>query len=242
MTVLLEKRRLIVSPGLAPTQLRREDKFGRPQHADVDLTIGLVNNMPDAALQATERQFMRLLRQAAGDIRIDFHCFSLPSVTRSQTARWRVEGHYTDFADLDRLQIDGLIVTGAEPVTATLPEEPFWDDLADMIEWAKTNTRSTIWSCLAAHAAVLHLDGIERQRLDIKCSGIYDCDRVSDSWLTKDAPSPLKISHSRLNELRAGDLAARGYQLLDRVAGSRRRYLCERVRQPIRLLPGSSGI
>ena len=41
MTVLLEKRRLIVSPGLAPTQLRREDKFGHPQHADVDLTIGL---------------------------------------------------------------------------------------------------------------------------------------------------------------------------------------------------------
>jgi hypothetical protein len=55
MTVLLEKRRLIVSPGLAPAQLREEDKFGRPQHADVDLTIGLVNNMPDAALQATER-------------------------------------------------------------------------------------------------------------------------------------------------------------------------------------------
>ncbi len=61
MTVLLEKRRLIVSPGLAPTQLRREDKFGHPQHVDADLTIGLINNMPDTALQATERQFMRLL-------------------------------------------------------------------------------------------------------------------------------------------------------------------------------------
>ena len=83
-----------------------------------------------------------------------------------------------------------------------------------MVEWAKTNTRSTIWSCLAAHAAVLHLDGIERQRLDTKCSGIYDCVRVSDSWLTENVPSPLKISHSRLNELRGGDLAARGYQLL----------------------------
>lgn len=214
MTVLLEKRRLIVSPGLAPTQLRREDKFGHPRHADADLTIGLVNNMPDAALQATERQFMRLLRQAAGDIRIDFHCFSLPSVSRSQTTRWRVEGHYTDIADLDRLQIDGLIVTGAEPGTATLPEEPFWQDLAEMVEWAKTNTRSTIWSCLAAHAAVLHLDGIERRRLETKCSGIYGCDKVSHSWLTENVPSPLKISHSRLNELRAGDLAARGYQLL----------------------------
>ena len=135
-------------------------------------------------------------------------------MSRSQTTRWRVEGHYTDIADLDRLQIDGLIVTGAEPGTARLPEEPFWQDLAEMVEWAKTNTRSTIWSCLAAHAAVLHLDGIERRRLETKCSGIYDCDKVSHSWLTEDVPSPLRISHSRLNELRAGDLAARGYQLL----------------------------
>jgi homoserine O-succinyltransferase len=214
MTVLLEKRRLIVSPGLAPTQLRREDQFGRPQHADVDLRIGLVNNMPDAALRATERQFMRLLRQAAGNVRIDLHCFSLPSVTRSQTAQRRVEKQYTDIADLDRLQVDGLIVTGAEPIAASLPEEPFWQELTDLIDWARTNTRSTIWSCLAAHAAVLHLDGIERQRLDTKCSGIYDCAKVTDNWLTADVPSPLKISHSRLNELRADDLTARGYHML----------------------------
>jgi homoserine O-succinyltransferase/O-acetyltransferase len=214
MTVLLEKRRLIVSPGLAPAQLRREDKYGRPQHADVDLRIGLVNNMPDAALQATERQFMRLLRRAAGDIRIDFHCFSLPSVLRSQTAQWRVEKQYTDIADLGRLKIDGLIVTGAEPNAASLPGEPFWQDLTGIIDWAAANTRSTIWSCLAAHAAVKHLDGIERQRLNEKCSGVYDCAKVVDHWLTKDIASPLKVSHSRLNELRASELTARGYQLL----------------------------
>jgi len=180
----------------------------------VDLTIGLVNNMPDAALQATERQFMRLLRQAAGDIRIDFHCFSLPSVHRSQTAKWRVDRQYTDIADLGRLRIDGLIVTGAEPNAATLSEEPFWPDLTDIIDWAKTNTRSTIWSCLAAHAAVLHLDGVERRRLNTKCSGVYDCSKAVDNWLTEDVPSPLKVAHSRLNELRASDLVARDYQLL----------------------------
>lgn len=214
MTVLLEKRRLIVSPGLAPTQLRREDKLGHPQHVDVDLTIGLINNMPDAALQATERQFMRLLRRAAGDVRIDFHCFSLPSVKRSQPSQWRIDRQYSDIADLDRLHLDGLIVTGAEPAAATLAEEPFWQELTEIIDWAKTNTRSTIWSCLAAHAAVLHLDGIERRRLDAKCSGIYDCFRVTDHWLTDDLPSPFRVSHSRFNELRADDLAPRGYQLL----------------------------
>jgi homoserine O-succinyltransferase len=214
MTLLFDKHRPIVSPALAPSQPREAKEFGPPQNADAVLTIGLINNMPDSALQATERQFMQLLKAAAGNNRIHFHCFSLPSVQRSQTAKWRVDRQYTDIADLGRLHIDGLIVTGAEPNAATLPEEPFWEDLTDIIDWAQANTRSTIWSCLAAHAVVLHLDGIERQRLNSKCSGIYDCARVIDHWLTQDVPSPLKVSHSRYNELRESDLVARGYQVL----------------------------
>jgi homoserine O-succinyltransferase/O-acetyltransferase len=214
MTVLLEKRRLIVSPGLVPAQQRRDDKFGHPKNVDVDLTIGLINNMPDAALQATERQFMRLLRQAAGDIRIDFHFFSLPSVSRAHQARARIEAQYTDIAELGQLPIDGLIVTGAEPHATNLDGEAYWRELTEIIDWAKDNTRSTIWSCLAAHAAVLHLDGVERNRLETKCSGIYDCNNASSHWLTRELPSPFKIAHSRLNELRADDLVENGYRLL----------------------------
>ncbi len=170
--------------------------------------------MPDSALQATERQFMRLLRRAAGDIRIDFHCFSLPSVDRAVSAKGRVEAQYTDIAEIDRLPIDGLIVTGAEPSAATLADETFWRELTGIIDWAKSNTRSAIWSCLAAHVAVLHLDGVERRPLDAKCSGIYDCFSVSDHWLTKGVVGPIRIAHSRLNELRSTDLTASGYQLL----------------------------
>ncbi|MGH6764231.1 MAG: homoserine O-acetyltransferase/O-succinyltransferase family protein, partial [Bradyrhizobium sp.] len=70
------------------------------------------------------------------------------------------------------------------------------------------------WSCLAAHAAVLHLDGIERHRLDAKCSGIFDCSRVADDRLLKNITSPLKIAHSRLNALHSRDLAAHGYRVL----------------------------
>lgn len=215
MTVLFEKHRPIVSPALAPIQLRRDNEFDSSRKtADAVLTIGLVNNMPDSALQATERQFMRLLEAASGNNRIRFHCFSLPSVKRSPPAKHRVDAQYRDIADLDHLQIDGLIVTGAEPNAATLPEEPFWKDLGKIIDWAETNTRSTIWSCLAAHAAVLHCDGIERKRLGAKCSGIYDCSKVTDDWLTADVPPLLKVAHSRVNELQASDLTAHGYQLL----------------------------
>src|ERR1700730_7859564 len=207
MTLLFDRHRPIESPALAP----REDVFAQP----AELTIGLINNMPDTALKATERQFMRLLTAAAAsNVRIRFHCFSLPSVNRSEAAQWRVDSEYTDIADLTRLRFDGLIVTGAEPVAASLPEEPFWRDLTGIIDWAKTNTRSTIWSCLAAHAAVKYLDGIERHRREAKCSGVYDCAKVASDWLTEGVPSPLRISHLRLNELYERELAARGYRVL----------------------------
>ena len=215
MTILFEKHPLTVSPALAPRQPREADEFERPRSAgDAVLTIGLINNMPDSALQATERQFTRLLEGAAGNNRVHLHCFSLPSVKRSQPAKSRVDRQYADIADLGHLKIDGLIVTGAEPSAATLREEPFWQELTGITDWAEANTRSTIWSCLAAHAAVLHLDGIERQRLNAKCSGVFDCAKIDDHWLTANVPSPLKVSHSRLNALRKNDLTARGYQVL----------------------------
>jgi len=214
MAVLFDKHRRIVSPALAPDQLHEADHPERRQDADSVLTIGLINNMPDSALQATERQFTQLLQAAAGNSRVHLHCFSLPSVKRSQQARQSMDGRYGDIANLGRLRIDGLIVTGAEPNAATLPEEPFWQDLTAIIDWARDNTRSAIWSCLAAHAAVLHLDGIERQPLDVKCSGVYDCAKVTDNWLTRDINSPLKVAHSRVNALRNSDLAAGGYQVL----------------------------
>jgi len=210
MTLLFEKNRRIASPALAPAQNDFEPG-GR-----AELTIGLINNMPDSGLKAAERQFMRLLKESAGDTRIRFHCFSLPSVARSPAAKSYIEREYADIADLDRLEVDGLIVTGAEPNAATLRQERFWRDLVDVIDWATTNTRSTIWSCLAAHAAVLHLDGIERCRLATKCSGIYRCAKLTDDWLTRGLPSRLKISHSRLNGLSEGDLAACSYQVLTR--------------------------
>src|SRR6185437_10838117 len=178
------------------------------------LTIGLVNNMPDGALQATERQFRALLKAAAGPRIVDLRYFSLHSLKRSWAAQSRIERFYTKIADLDRLQLDGLIVTGTEPHAASLAEEPYWQEFTELVEWANANTRSTIWSCLAAHAAVLHLDGIERHRLGEKCSGAFDCSKAADDWLTGDVSWPVKISHSRLNGLNGGDLVARGYRVL----------------------------
>ena len=210
MTLLFDKRKSIASPTLAPA-LNPVERIG-----EVELTIGLINNMPDSALKATERQFKRLLEAAAGNRRVHFRCFSLPSLARSPSAMAHIDKDYSDIDDLGGMHVDGLIVTGAEPIAADLREERYWRELTEIIDWAGSNTRSTIFSCLAAHAAVLHLDGIERRRLAQKCSGIYDCAKMTDDSLILGLPSSLKVAHSRLNELSEEDLVTNGYQILTR--------------------------
>ncbi|CCD95183.1 Homoserine O-succinyltransferase (Homoserine O-transsuccinylase) (HTS) [Bradyrhizobium sp. ORS 375] len=213
MTLLFERDRRITSPALAPAGAERRVRD------PIELTIGLVNNMPDSALKATDVQIARLLQQSAPwHVRIRLHCFSLPSIARSPVASSHVAQTYTDIDRLDGLGIDGLIVTGAEPVAARLRDEPYWPDLTSIIDWAKTNTKTTIWSCLAAHAAVLHLDNVERQRLASKCSGVFDCVKVRDDWLTHGIDAPLQVPHSRLNAVNEPLLAERGYDILTRSA------------------------
>jgi homoserine O-succinyltransferase/O-acetyltransferase len=182
------------------------------------IEIGLLNNMPDAVLEGTEQQFLDVLGAAAGDSWVHLRFFYLPSVPRSERAWGRLRRVYLDVEDARAADLDGLIVTGAEPKVERLAQEPYWGTLARLVDWAEQNTLSTIWSCLASHAAVLHLDGIERIPLAEKRFGLFDCERVAEHPLTAGLPSPAMIPHSRWNDLSEATLTANGYQVLMRSA------------------------
>jgi homoserine O-succinyltransferase len=173
--------------------------------------------MPDAALKATERQFLALLRAAADDITVRLTLYTLPEVPRTDFGRDQVR-RYSDFRDLWKSHHDGLIVTGTEPRAADLKDEPFWGSLTRVLEWAESHTYSTILSCLAAHAGILHMDGIARRPLGDKRFGVFECVRVSDHPLTAAAPSHLQMPQSRWNEVPEEALRACGYRVLTRSA------------------------
>ncbi len=118
----------------------------------------------------------------------------LPCIARGEGAARHIKETYGDLDELTRDKLDGLIITGCEPMAASLADEPYWPSLTRLIDWAAGNTRSTIFSCLAAHAAVLHLDGIKRVRVAQKYSGIFGCTVVGgrpvDARSQSDAEHP----------------------------------------------------
>jgi homoserine O-succinyltransferase/O-acetyltransferase len=184
------------------------------------LSIGLVNNMPDAAWEATERQFLGLIRAAAADAVVCVNLFSIADVPRSDQTRTALAERYQDISELWDRSLDGLIVTGTEPRAADLRDEPYWSSFSELIVWARENTSSTVWSCLAAHAAVLRASGIERRRLENKRFGVFPCEVVGANPLVLGAPPRLRVPQSRYNDVPEMELAGSGYRVLTRSAAT----------------------
>jgi len=178
------------------------------------ISLALINNMPDPALEDTELQFFDLLDIASGDIPVYLKLFSLAGVPRTDRGERHLNSFYHPFNELWQNRFDGVIVTGTEPHHANLRDEPYWNLLAEVFDWAERNTNSTVLSCLAAHAGVLHSDGIKRHRLPDKKFGVFESVRNGDHALIAGIEGNLRFPHSRWNEVREEELAAAGYDVL----------------------------
>ena len=118
----------------------------RALHQDIrELHIGLLNMMPDAALEATERQFFRLVGQSNQIAQFFVHPFTLDSLERSAEAREHVARYYEPFERIRRDGLDALIITGANVTGPDLSEEPFWEPLIEVMAWA--------WDNVSPHSA-----------------------------------------------------------------------------------------
>jgi len=184
------------------------------------VTVGLINNMPDAAVEATERQFIDLMRAASSRVVVRLQLFSIPEIPCEDAVRHDLGERYRDISQIWDSHIDGLIVTGTEPRERYLKDEPYWDALSRVVDWAYDHTTSAIWSCLAAHAAVLRIDGIEREPAADKVSGVFECGTVAQHPMTIHAAAGLRVPHSRYNGLSEQALAASGYRILTRAGNA----------------------
>ena len=128
-----------------------------------ELHIGLLNMMPDAALAATERQFFRLVGESNPIAQFYVHPFTLPELPRSTDAQAHVDRYYDTFDQLRVEGLDALIITGANVVGPELSNQPFWEPLIRVIDWAAENVTSVLCSCLATHAVLQFRYGQKRR-------------------------------------------------------------------------------
>ncbi|HPD82788.1 MAG: homoserine O-succinyltransferase [Alphaproteobacteria bacterium] len=197
---LIREGRPVLPPDRAITQDIRE------------LHIGFCNIMPDAALEATERQWFRLIGESNRVAQIYIHPFTLPVFERSPEAQKHIEQYYDKFETLKADGLDALIVTGAnEETNPHVSEIETWAPLKELLEWSYENVTSTICSCLASHGLMTYYHGQKPSWRQTKQWGVF-----SHRVLERDHPlingmnTKFDVPHSRFSEITRDQFDAAG--------------------------------
>lgn len=200
---LAEEGEEILNPNRASRQHIRE------------LHIGLLNIMPDAALEATERQFFRLVGACNQIAQFHVHPFTIDGMQRGTEARSHINRYYESFAQIKREGLDALIISGANVTHKHLSEEDFWQPLTEVFDWAKQNITSTLCSCLATHAFIEYCHGIERTPQPEKRWGVFSHKVLERTHpLVAEINTRFDVPHSRFNEIYQKDLEQKGVKIL----------------------------
>jgi len=186
------------------------------------LHIGILNMMPDAAIEATERQFFRLIGESNPIAQFHVHLFTLPIFERNEKAQKHIDAHYSTFDEIKEMGLDALIITGANVTQPKLPDEPFWEPLSEVFNWAHENVTSTLCSCLATHASLELHHNQPRRHLRHKRWGVFS-HRVTNRThpLVRGINTRFFVPHSRFNQVDRSQFEEAGLHILaeSKVAG-----------------------
>jgi homoserine O-succinyltransferase len=180
-----------------------------------ELHIGLLNMMPDAALEATERQFFRLVGESNPIAQFYVHPFTLDAIPRGEKAAAHIAKYYESFDKIKAEGLDALIITGANVTGEDLSQEPFWLPLGEVIAWAWDNVTTTLLSCLATHAVMHFRYDQPRVMQPAKRWGVFS-HRVLDKRhpLVADVNTRFDVPHSRWNDVSRAQFEAAGLRVL----------------------------
>ena len=167
------------------------------------LRILILNLMP--IKYVTETQLLRLLGNTPLQVEVDF--IYTETYVPSHTPQDYLTEFYGTFADVRHKKYDGFIVTGAPVENMPFEEVAYWDEVAEIMEWSKSNAYSTFHICWGAQAGLYYHYGIKKYVLPKKISGVYHhhcC--VRHERLLRGFDDEFWVPHSRHTEFKKEDI------------------------------------
>ncbi|RBH86170.1 homoserine O-succinyltransferase [Xanthomonas oryzae pv. oryzae] len=167
------------------------------------IRVGLLNLMPNKI--NTEIQIARLL--GSTPFQIELTLVRISSHSSKNTPIEHLKAFYQDWRDINNLNFDGFIITGAPIEKIPFRSVDYWDELTEVFRWTQTHVHSCFNICWGAHAAMHLFYGVKKHVLKEKLFGvfkhhIYD---VNSPYL-KGFTGEVHIPVSRWTEIRRNDL------------------------------------
>jgi homoserine O-succinyltransferase len=169
------------------------------------LRIAILNLMPTKI--STETQLLRLLGNSP--LQVEIELLHMDSHESRNTPPEHLLEHYSTFSAIRHQYFDGLIITGAPVETLPFEQVDYWDELKEVMDWARTNATSTFYICWGAQAGLYHYYGIPKRPLAAKLSGVYEHHLdLRNERLARGFDDVFWAPHSRYTEVRREDILA----------------------------------
>lgn len=167
------------------------------------LKIVILNLMPMKI--TTETDLIRLLSNSPLQIEIDF--LKLKSHTSKNTPIEHLMAFYKTFEKIKKGKYDGMIITGAPVEHMEFEEVDYWNEITEILDWAKHNVTSTLFICWAAQAGLYHYYGIPKYQMDKKMFGVFKHTVLDPkNPIFRGFDDEFFVPHSRHTEVRKKDI------------------------------------
>lgn len=168
------------------------------------LKIGIVNLMP-LKIQ-TETDFLRVLSNSPLQIEVDL--IEMSTHESRNTPSEHLNMFYKHFSDIRHKNYDGLIITGAPVEHLEFEQVDFWNELTEVMDWARSHVTSTMYICWAAFAGLYHHYGIPKHDFTTKISGVFPHQvHLPFNPLLRGFDDIFYVPHSRFTGISSDDIA-----------------------------------
>lgn len=169
------------------------------------IEIALLNLMPTKI--ETETQIIRLLSNSP--LQINLTLLNTMTYESKNTSKAHLDRFYKNFEEVKGQKFDGLIITGAPVEIMAFEKVQYWQELTEILDFAKKNVTSTLFICWGAQAALYHYHGIEKNILPSKMFGVFENRTLVDfDPLLKGFDDVFYIPHSRHTQCNAEQIKA----------------------------------
>lgn len=158
------------------------------------LKIVILNLMPTKI--ATETQLLRLLGNSP--LQVDIELLQTATHTPKNTSPGHLNTFYKTPDEIKEQKFDGMIITGAPVEQLDFEQVDYWEELCQIMRWARTHVYSTFHICWGAQAGLYYRYGVRKYDYKEKLAGVYP-QRILDPLhpLLRGFNDTFRMPHSR---------------------------------------------
>jgi homoserine O-succinyltransferase len=134
------------------------------------IEIAILNLMPTKI--ETETQLIRLLSNSP--LQVNLTLLNTATYESKNISKAHLDKFYKNFDSIKNKNIDGMIITGAPVETMEFEDVMYWNELTEILEYAKKHVTSTLFICWGSQAALKYYYGIGKHTLPEKLFGVYE--------------------------------------------------------------------